>query len=149
MSVNVFLNKVANLSYASKVSDFNKEFNNVKNYLCNYEEENISFDMTLFMCISMFAADSSLSTKETSFINESLGQNYEPDHLVEEYKNYKSLGYDKVFKYLKKAPKDVRKSAAIICACCLACDRAITDNEASNYNNLLTTLSLKIQTEEE
>lgn len=144
MSAGGFLNDIANCSYESKVSDCGYAFKIVKSYLSNYETSSVAYDMTMYVCLSMFAGDYSLSGKEATFMNDFLGQRFEHGYLVDEYKSMRNQGYKKVYSYLSKAPLDIRKHCAIMAACCLSCDRVITSDEVDFYQSFLELLDLSV-----
>ena len=144
MSASTFLNNIADCSYSSKVTDCGVAFKVVKSYLTNYESSSVAYDMTMYICLSMFAADSSLSGKEANFFNEFLGQRFEFGYLADEYRSFRAKGYSKVFSYLEDAPLDIRKQCAIMGACCLSCDRVITSTEVEDFEGLLRLLNLRV-----
>ncbi len=145
MSSSSFLREIVNASYQDKVNAASYAFKSVKSYLTNYESSGVAYDLAMYVCLSMFAADSSLKIKEAKFFNEFLGQRFEFDYLADEYRSMRANGYhEKVFRYLSNAPLNIRKDCAIMAACCLSCDEDIRYTEEEDFDGLLRELNLSV-----
>ena len=144
MSASAFLRGIASDSYENKVQAASTAFKLVKSYVSNEEKSSVAYDMTMYICLSMFASDYSLSRKEATFMNDFLQQRFDFDYLADEYKRFRMAGYQKVFNYLVNAPLDIRKHCAVMGACCLSCDREITSTEIEDFEGLLKMLGLSV-----
>ena len=144
MSAEAFLRGIATDSYENKVKASANSFNVIKAYLSTKEKPGVAYELTMYMCLSMFASDYALSKKEFKFFNEFVGIKYNLDDLTNDFKKFKADNYKRVFDYLKLAPIDVRKHSAILAACCLSCDREVTASETEDFKKLLVLLGLSV-----
>lgn len=144
MSARVFLQDIADCSYSSKVESASYAFKIVKSYITNFESSSVAYDMAMYICLSMFSGDCSLSGKEAIFMNEFLGQRFEHSYLADEYRSFRNQGYKRVYSYLSSAPLDIRKHCAMLGACCLSCDRTITSSEVDFFEDFLQLLELSV-----
>ena len=144
MAAITLLRQIAYDSYENKVKASHIAFNEVKNYLLKFEKPAIAYEMTMYVCLFMFASDYQLSKKEATFFNDFLDTPLAFKEFADEYKKFRLAGYQKAFDYLKNAPVDTKKRCAILAACCVTCDRDIQNNEIEDFERLLKCLSLTI-----
>ena len=130
-------------SYSDKVEIASEAFKELKDYYMKYMSSSKAYDSAMAIALSFFASDYSLSGTEVIFFNDFLGKGFEPSYLAGEYRNFKSEGLLKQAQELAvKASESVRKSALILAAMCLICDRKITDTEREDFNGFAELLQL-------